>query len=178
MAKFSQARIKAYLADMDNAQTNAEKGRALEDLVCYLFGKVPGITITRRNELNEFEAEEIDVAFWNNPNEKGFYFLPNIVLVECKNWSGAVGSDEVAWFDTKLRARGQSFGVLVAARGVTGDAASRTAAHQIVSRALSEDRKLIVMTMEEIVSLEDTTTFVKLLQEKLTSLVVTGTALP
>lgn len=52
----------------DNAENTTEAGRVLEDLVCYLFKTVPGITVSKRNELNEFHSEEIDVAFWEYPN--------------------------------------------------------------------------------------------------------------
>ena len=58
MARISQVKIGEYFARGDNAQTTTEKGRALEDLTCYLFERVPGITITRRNELNVFQSEE------------------------------------------------------------------------------------------------------------------------
>jgi hypothetical protein len=115
------------------ATTMAAQGRALEDFICYVFGQVPGISITRRNEKNAFHTEEIDVALWNESHSEGFFFLPNIVLVECKNWSGRVTSAELGWFDSKLRSRGLDFGVLVAAKGITGDAEGLTAAHSIVA---------------------------------------------
>jgi len=61
-------------------------GRALEDLICYVTGLIPGVAITHRNELNAFDTEEIDVAIWNDGAADGLFFLPNIILVECKNW--------------------------------------------------------------------------------------------
>src|SRR5262245_50010468 len=114
MATISRTYVQRLLRQGDNARSTTAKGRSLEDLVCYLFGKVPGITVTKRNSLNIFESEEIDVAFWNKKIARGFYFLPNIILVECKNWSSPIGSSEVSWFNEKLRARAQPFGILVA----------------------------------------------------------------
>ena len=91
MLEFSTEIIKQCFESSDNSQSTHEKGRSLEDLACYLFEQVPGVCISKRNKLNTFKSEEIDVAFWNRPNENGFYFLPNIILVECKNLSNSVG---------------------------------------------------------------------------------------
>lgn len=78
MARISQTRIRQFLHRSDNAQTTTERGRALEDLICYLFEKLPGIALTARDVLNTFDTEEIDVAFWNDRHPRGLYFLPDI----------------------------------------------------------------------------------------------------
>jgi Restriction endonuclease len=135
MARISQRSIGQFLAAGQAAATTTEKGKAFEDLICYLFECIPGISVTKRNTLDVFQAEEIDVAFWNDQHHQGLRFLPNIILVECKNWSVAVSNDEVVFFDEKLRRRGLSFGILVAANGITGDPMRRTAAHETVARA-------------------------------------------
>ena len=178
MPELSSERIRAYLRDGDEAETTAQKGHALEDLICYVFGSVPGITVTKRNALNTFDTEEIDVAFWNEPGPNGLVNLPPIILVECKNWSAPVGSAEVAWFDRKLQDRGLDFGVLVAAQGITGDATNRTAAHQIVAGLLRDGRRLIVYRREELEALTNTDQVVATVKEKLCELVVNGTVFP
>ena len=175
MPAFSQETIEKYFEAGDKAKTAAEKGRALEDLICYLFEQIPGVSVGKRNAFNTFESEEIDVAFWNRMDADGFYFLPNIILVECKNWSKPVGSEEVNWFDSKLKRRGQSFGILIAANGITGSSQRIEAAHEIIRVALSEGRQLIVITQAEISNLQTTEDLVKLVQEKLCELVVSGT---
>jgi Restriction endonuclease len=147
----------------------------LEDLICDLFERVPGITLTKRNALNVFSSEEVDVAFWNRQDADGFYFLPHIILVECKNWSRPVGSEEVNWFDSKIGRRGQPFGILVAANGITGEANEVSAAHEIVRAALAGGRRLVVITRSEIEGLRTTDQLVRLVQEKLCELVVSGT---
>lgn len=177
MARISQQRIQHFLTTGDNAVTTAVKGRAFEDLICYLFSKIPGISVTRRNTLNQFGSEEIDVAFWNRPNPNGLYFLQNIILVECKNWSQPLGSAEVGWFDTKLRRRAQPFGILIAANGITGNAADRTAAHDVISAALAEGRQFVVITRHEIKNLTLSIQLVELIQNKLCELAVAGTLL-
>jgi hypothetical protein len=175
MAIISERQIQQFLASGDNAQTTTEKGRALEDLVCYIFGKVPGITVTKRNTLNQFLSEEIDVAFWNRRHHNGFYFLQNIILVECKNWSYPIGSQEVSWFDSKLRRRAQPFGILVAANGITGNADDKTAAHDVIRAALADGRQFVVITRQEIENLTLSNNLVELIQNKLCELAVSGT---
>jgi hypothetical protein len=71
MAAYDPAVIKGYLAIVDNPPTNAAKGKAFEDLACYLLNGVPGITITARNEMNTFATEEIDVACKNENDPAG-----------------------------------------------------------------------------------------------------------
>ena len=162
-------------ADITTANGRIGKGRALEDLVCYLFGLIPGITTSKRNEPNTFQSEEIDVAFWNMKHSKGLYFLPDVIIVECKNWSKPVGSQEVNWFDTKLRnRRAFPYGILIAANGITGDAADRTNAHDVISGALREGRQIIVITRQELESLRNTSELVELIKEKLCQLAVSG----
>lgn len=177
MATISVNIVEAYFDAGANGTTTAVQGRALEDLICYVFAQVPGVSITRRNEMNVFHTEEIDVALWNDASPDGFFFLPNIVLVECKNWSNRVSSSEVSWFDTKLRNRGLSFGVLVATNGITGDAADITAAHSIVAAALREGRRLVVIKRDELLALTDSMHLVQLVKEKLCDLAVTGTVI-
>lgn len=175
MPAILRATIEAYVEAGTNGATTADQGRALEDLICYVFTQVPGISITRRNEMNVFLTEEIDVALWNDGHADGFFFLPNIILVECKNWSSRVSSAELSWFDAKLRSRGLSFGVLMAANGITGDAADMTAAHSIVASALREGRRLVVIRSDELLELTDSPQLVRLVKEKLCDLAVKGT---
>jgi hypothetical protein len=175
MARISQRRVRQFLAAGRAATTTRGQGTALEDLICYVFESIPGISVTTRNAMNVFHSEEIDVAFWNDPHPQGLRFFPNILLVECKNWSRPVGSGEVAWFDTKLRQRGLSLGILVAANGITGTPAERTAAHQTIAAALAEQRQIIVLTTDEIEDLADGQAVAALMKHKVCELAVAGT---
>jgi hypothetical protein len=177
MATIDQATVQAFIDAGANAPDTTTQGRALENLIAYVFEQVPGIAITRRNTTNVFQSEEVDVAFFNDRVVGGLPFLPNIILVEAKNWSNRVGSEEVAWFDTKIRHRGLSFGILVTTFGITGDATQLTAAHSIVSAALKEQRRLIVITTSELQAPTDTDDLIKLLKIKLCDLAVRGTSL-
>ena len=178
MAAISVKRVARFLEYGRNGNNTTEQGKALEDLVCYLFGKIPGISVTHRNQLNTFATEEIDVALWNEKRRPGFHFLPHVLLIEAKNWSAPVGSAEVAWFDRKLRDRGLDLGILVAIRGVTGNTADRTAAHQIIAGSLRESRRILVMTGDDLGELRDTKDLVLLLKTRLCDLAVSGTVFP
>lgn len=146
MPAIDQVQVQAFVDAGLNAATTLEQGRALEDLICYIFGLVSGIAITHRNAMNVFDTEEINVALFN----ESILSLPNIILVEAKNWSNRVGSAEVAWFLTKLQNRGLDFGILITTRGITGNAADQTRAHIEVALALVQKRKLIVITTTEL----------------------------
>jgi hypothetical protein len=167
-----QSNIRRFLETGDAAATTTERGRALEDLIAYLFEEIPGISLTKRNTLNYFQTEEIDLAFWNDKDPNGLYFLPYIILVECKNWSQPVGSIEVAWFDRKLQDRGLDFGILFAASGVTGDMNEHTRANFIIATALAQKRQLIVITRAELEVISSPDEIVRLIKEKITELVV------
>jgi hypothetical protein len=175
MPRISRQRIHSFFRRVANDHATTAQGRALEDLVCYLFGLVPGIDVATRNRLNAFDAEEIDVAFWNQRSQRGLHFLPSILLVECKNWSNPVGSQEVSYFATRLRHRGCDHGVLVAANGITGAAEDLTRAHQQIAAALAEGQKILVLTRDEIERLSTTGGLVRLLKQKLCELAVCGT---
>jgi hypothetical protein len=178
MPPLSPNKIAELLEISTNGSTAAERGKALEDLICYIFGEIPGFTITMRNMLNTFHSEEIDVAFWNDRHARGTPFLPSVVLVESKNWSNPVDSAAVSWFDSKLRSRGLGFGILVAANGITGVPAERSNAHQVIAGALREQRQLIVITRADLESVRHTNRLVELIKQKLCELAVTGTAIP
>src|SRR5439155_6930939 len=150
MASYSRRLIKDYLQRADKAKTTTVKGKALEDLAVYLFENVPGLSHPKRNKKNEYHTEEIDLAFWNDLHPGGLKSLNAIILVECKNWSKPVGSMEVNWFITKIRNRALNFGILLAAKGITGSAQDRDEAHHVVSQALKDGVRMIIITRTEI----------------------------
>ena len=175
MTAIDRQLIAKLLTEGDRATTTTARGRALEELIVYLFGLVPGISVAARNVLNAFRAEEIDVAFWNEGDPTGLRMFDHILLVECKNWTAPAGYPELAVFNDKLTSRGRSMGIFVAAAGITGQAAGLTAAHEVLARALAQGREIIVLTRPEIEGLEDTDDLVRLLKQKRAQLAVSGT---
>src|SRR5580704_11619266 len=73
-----------------------EKSR-LEDLLAYLFCKIPGVRLIGRNVLTQDVSGEIDLIFWNDKSV--LEFLPNVLMFECKNWDGRVDSASVSFFN-------------------------------------------------------------------------------
>lgn len=175
MTAIDRARVAALFKAGDTAPTHSQRGHALEDLITYLFELIPGITVTARNELNAFKAEEIDVAFWNEGDPSGLRMFDHLILVECKNWSDRAGYSELAVFHDKLQSRGRPLGVFVAAAGITGDPNNLTAAHSVLARALAQGREILVLTRYEMEQLTDTDELVRLLKQKRAQLAVSGT---
>jgi hypothetical protein len=170
--------VRVLLQGADRATTKHAKGKAFEDLVCQLFVQIPGIVNPQRNKRNIRGREEIDLAFWNEQDPAGLKSLNAMFLVECKNWSSAVGCSDVNWFIRKIEDRGLDFGVLVAANGITGSAEERTDAHDVVSKALARRIRIIVITRAEIELLDSGDALVRLIKDKLCQLTVSGTVWP
>jgi len=174
MPRYSTRTIKQYFQDGHSASNTYEKGKALENLLCYLFAKIPGVTISKRNIVNTFQTEEIDVAFWNEKHARGLYFLPHTLLAECKNWSSAVSGREISYFAVRLQNRGLGHGILLAAAGITGSANDLHGAHFEMAMALSHGIHIMVVTRREIEFLKSPKDLVRLLKHKLCELAVSG----
>ena len=175
MAAYDPSVIKEYLAVVDNPPTAAAKGKAFEDLACYLFNGIPGITITVRNLMNTFATEEIDVACKNDNDPAGLGGLVDFFLVECKGWKDAVNSEQVSWFLTKIRHRGVRFGILIAANGITGEPEHLTRANFLVSVEMATfGIKMVVITREEIEKLTSGEDLARLIIQKVCTLHASG----
>lgn len=175
MAIYSTVKIQSYFQESDLFKTTYHKGKVLEDLLCYIFDKIPGISVSIRNSMNTFSTEEIDIAFWNERKSNGLYFLPNLFLVECKNWSNPVSSIEVNWFASKLESRGLDYGILAASNGITGDPADLSRAHHIISQSLAKQIRILIINRLEIEQLSNTENLIVLLKRKLCELAASGT---
>jgi hypothetical protein len=153
------------------------RGRALEELVYFLFSSIPGLTLSERNQVNDAGSEEIDIAFWNDRRSDGPPLDSRVVLIECKNWSRPLGSQDVGWFDRKLQQRALPEGVLVAASGITGSAEDLTAANRIISEALRDGRRIIVITLGEIDDITSSEGLIELMKVKLLRLTIRQTSI-
>jgi restriction endonuclease len=174
MARYSRQVINGHLQICDNGTNNHQKGKAFEDLAAYLFETIAGISLSTRNQMNVFNSEEIDIAVWNDKSRFGLHFLPDIILIECKNWSLPVSSIEISWFCQKVLSRGLDFGILIANNGITGDPSDLTAAHSIIAQHLIQKRRIIVITRQEILLLRTTAEMVALIKKKICLLTVAG----
>lgn len=179
MARYSIAKQRQFWREVeDSSRSPSEKGQALENLSVYLIERVPGVSIIGTNVVSASGSEEIDIGVNNlRRSRRGFFFLPFFFLVECKNWVERVGSAQVAWFDRKIELRGQSFGILVAPNGITGDPAQITDANEIVAAALHADRQLLVLTKDDIFDLAETQDFVRIIETRLGELILRRAAI-
>lgn len=173
LVAYSKKRMATFLNG--NAGSTTATGRTFEDLICYLFQKVPGIIITKKNSFNYFRSEEIDVAFWNDKTSNGFYFLPYIILIECKNIDNSIGNADVSYFYTKIRERGLDFGILLTKEGISGSEQELSYAHHTIAMALSEGIRIIVLTKSDIENLKTTDDLISKFKMKLCELSVKGT---
>ncbi len=171
-----QTEVLRHLRLCDRATSTYNKGKAFEDLICFLFEVIPGIT-TRRNKKNVFNTEEVDVMLTNEffPGGLPSPAFPPHILIECKNWSVKVDSMNVSWFIDKLESRGLGLGILFAAQGITGNTQHLTDAHFIIAKALPKGRRMLVITRNDIENLTRATDLVRLLKEKLSDLLLNMT---
>jgi len=136
--------------------------------VVYLFSKCPGVRHFQNNVINAAGSSEIDVCFWNGRYQYSIDFLPQILVVECKNTADRVDSAAVRVFLSKLREMRLDYGILIAVNGVTGDAENLRAAHDVIRTAFQHDGvRTIVLTRAELVTLRSTEGLIRLLQDKL-----------
>lgn len=175
MPNFDSSILKSHL-DRASDPTNSThiRGRAFEDALEHVFGAVPGCDV-QRNSLNRFTSEEVDISVMNFREENGLRALPEIFLVECKNWSEPVDSATVNEFAAKIRHRGCTLGILVAANGVTGNPYEKTAAYQSAALALVERTRMLLLTTADLNTLASSQDVVRLLHRRLLDLVAAGT---
>lgn len=178
MTEINRDYVAKRLVEGDCARTTTERGRALEDVIAYIFDLVPGISLSERNQLSASGAEEIDLGFWNDQHPDGLRGFHNIILVECKNWSVEVGSRELTLFSAELRTRNRPLGIFVAAAGITGDDADLSAAHSVLGTALNDGCPILVITRAELEAFADTEELVRLLKRKMLQLTVRRSCLP
>jgi|ERR1043166_1334427 hypothetical protein len=175
MATISQKKVRDFLSRAKTAKKMKVKGQLFEDLVCYIVERIPGISVTKRNILNPYHSEEIDVGVWNEKVPGGLSFLPNTILIEAKNWSNPAGSQEIAHFVAKLEERGLEFGFFVALNGVSGSAHEITAAKDKIRLALIKKIRIIVIKRSDIESFESGNDVVEFVKGKLCELAASGT---
>ena len=182
MPRIPRARIRAALAEADirrpgqsAADFRRRKGRALENLVCDLLGRVPGVEVARRNVVNVAGTEEVDILFWNRRLSDGFYHLETPFLVECKNWEARIPAREIVNFSHLLEMRACRDGILVAAAGIAGTPGTLTDAYFEISAALAKGRRILVVSRAEIESFLHTNEIVELLKLKILELTTLST---
>jgi hypothetical protein len=151
--------------------TAHEKGGALELAIRTLVSPVPGVIAIELHARDAFASEEIDLVIGNDPTPGGFSFLPDVFLVECKNWAVPVGAPEIKLFGAKLRERSCTFGIFVAACGITGSPSERLSGNGAIADALKDGVRLIVLTLADLEGIQSTDDLVNLIRSRIMKLV-------
>lgn len=160
--RFSSRRYGALLQSVYSATDAIDKGKSLEDLIAYLMGLIPGVRVIDRNV--NCGDEELDVVLWNDQTHPTLRPWESIILIECKNWSGHVGSMEISWFLRKMEERGMMNGIFVAINGVTGDF-NRGARRQILN-FLAKKIRVIVITGTDLQTLNSRASLCEIIRDK------------
>lgn len=119
-AEALEAELRATWADALAERQSQRKGSLLERAVRLLFETIPGFTHARTNVGNE--TEEIDVLVTNRSTDPLLARQGDFLVVECKNWTGTVGTAVVGRLMEKVRKRyGRAhLGICVAVGGFAG----------------------------------------------------------
>lgn len=175
MPRYDKSKIRGLLRKADRTKKKAVRGQVYEDLASYLFSCLPGIRSISTNIKNTFATEEIDLACYHVQDPTGLPTVNPNFLVECKGWRDPVNSEQVAWFLLKIEHRGLDFGVLIAAKGITGVEEHLKAANFLVSFALALRKiKMVIITQAEIEVLESGEELAELIIRKVNQLHATG----
>lgn len=152
-------------------------GKAYEKLIVYLFESMPGC-LAEPNVINAFGSEQVDVAVGNLRFADGPALLPATFLVECKNWSKPVDSSTLGYFINTLANRSVEVGLMIAAKGITGDPHDFSYAHSLLIQAAARRMWVLVITTDEIAALTSSSDFVNLLNRRHLRAVASGMGVP
>jgi Holliday junction resolvase-like predicted endonuclease len=168
MSSFDSEIYRELIQSARSTTSSLEHGRALEQLVAYLLGCVPGLKVIGTDVRTH--AEELDVVAYNEQQDRAFRAWETVVFVECKNWSEPVGAAEIAVFQEKLRTRSLKFGLLVAREGVTGDADGYRDATLKIREAMSLGYRIVVLTLDDLEAVTGAEAFSELVLNRLSLL--------
>jgi len=142
--------------------TTDEQGKKYEELLVYIFESVPG-ALMAANTRNYFGAEQIDLAVSHGG---GFVGLPDKFIVECKNYAHPVDSKAVGYFLFICISRGAELAIVAAANGLSGEPDDMTYAHSLAFSASALGCRLIVITKEDLLTLNSTADLVEMLRRR------------
>jgi hypothetical protein len=166
MVAIAPGSIAAILAAAD-AGTTAQKGNALEQVVADTLCLFDGVGLLFTNAVDVDISCEIDILLYNQRHPSGLPFLPDNILIECKNWGSPVNTATLRAFTSKLRQFKLDFGIVVASSGITGNQADRTSGHAHLRREFDQvGLKTLVITRNEFENLNSTEELGLMLRKK------------
>ncbi|ALJ80773.1 restriction endonuclease [Ketogulonicigenium vulgare] len=166
MVAIALGSIAATLAAADGG-TTAQKGNALEQVVADTLCLFDGVGVLFTNAVDVDTSCEIDILLYNQRHPAGLPFLPDNILIECKNWGSPVNTATLRAFTSKLRQFKLDFGIVVASNGITGDQTDRTAGHAHLRREFDQvGLKTLVLNRQELEGLTSTDELGLMLRKK------------
>lgn len=140
----------SLLEKMNRVTDPLGKGHILEDLATYLTLLVPG-WIPRRNVMTTHNEFESDIII-SDRTQAGNLSYEYSYLVECKNWTTAVGVQEVGYLLFRMILSRTKCGILFASNGITGASNKltdqnnvRRAATSLIQRAFDHNGNICIV---------------------------------
>jgi hypothetical protein len=123
-ASFNIERVKlgALLEKVRLAPSNDQKKKTLETLAEFLLGGIEGFAV---RPSTRSATGELDRFVRNNSPNPQFVALGEMLIVECKHWGRAVGTDEIGAFIADLQDARQKSGILLSRKGISREAQNR-----------------------------------------------------
>lgn len=159
------ARLVEQVRSTGRGRNNHAKGMAMADLVAHLFGQVPGVELRHREFIDPDHSSEIDLVFRNQPQVSGL-FNGVTLLAECKNEARKISAAEIRIFGSKLGERNQPVGVMISRTGLSGRPGYKTHAHGTVALELSNRRTIVVLALQDLGNLCESSQLVNLCTER------------
>lgn len=134
-----------YLETLLGEIEKDKQGKKLEYIACYLFMHIPGCT-PAHNLLDKDQTMQTDVVI-RNLTQQGNLVAETFgrhFIIECKNWTPAIGTPECGYFLQRMQLQHANFGVMLSRNGITGKGSKEdkskdeTAARQLIRRSFHE----------------------------------------
>ncbi|HXT86237.1 MAG TPA: restriction endonuclease [Verrucomicrobiae bacterium] len=157
-------KLYAFLDAVRRASTNDEKKKALESLASVLFGGLSGFEVFP----NRITATgEIDRWVRNSCTYPTISLLGTPILVECKHWQQAVGTDPVGAFIADLEDARLNSGFLLCRKSVSGPAIRRIQNYYQRTKGY-----VLVFSEDEVQNVCDGESLARMIVEKVESIVL------
>lgn len=135
------------ILDLMKATSKKVTGKDLERLAWYFLSSIPGFEV--RSDLRAEDTQYDGLVRNTGPKYDFRADLGFHLLVECKQWSEAVGVAEVSQFINKLVLQDCRGGVLFSSRGITGEGKMRDAELQVLKAHYRAGKVILVLNEED-----------------------------
>lgn len=155
------------LYEAETAETEREKGDALEAVATQLFRSFPYLSVRDQNLYTRFG--EIDLVVENRGTDRHtlFNFYSRFILIECKHWIDPVPAKELGHFKDKCNMTDVDLGVVFAWNGITGEGEERHAERVATGGPNGPAPEILVINSRDLHRVLNGTSFYQIIDEKL-----------